>query len=175
MFVKQAVIQPDHHARNGTYALPWAVHILYMDNAITHMTEACFAAVQVVLQCALFAFKFEYFCRYVWLPMWVQEQSQVQDSQSASIWDKLNPLHLGSKATPPPVEVDIKWYDGWSMANFTGHHFNAREQMDITDDNGDLGSTDEDEDDTMSPVDSAEADGNSIPEDPDDEDNTGSP
>ena len=67
-------------------------------------------------------------CRYVWLPAWVQDDPTAHDSQQASVWDRLNPLKLGTKQVAPPVQMDIRWYDGWSMTNFTGHEFIAREQ-----------------------------------------------
>ena len=57
--------------------------------------------------------------------MWVQDLPAAQESQQASVWDKLNPLNLGAKRTTPPVQTDIRWYDGWSMSNFTGHQFSA--------------------------------------------------
>lgn len=110
--------------------------------------------------------------------MWVQENLPSQESQHSTIWEKLNPLNLGSKGSPAPVQVDIRWYDGWSVSNFTGHHFSVQEQTASTPDEEESSTTDEDEDDTVMtpPVDNVEADDNSIPEDPgEDEDNTWTP
>lgn len=56
--------------------------------------------------------------------MWVQDSLAGQESwQQASVWDRLNPLNLGSRHGPPPVQVEVRWYDGWSMTNLTDHKF----------------------------------------------------
>ena len=102
------------------------------------------------------------FCRYVWLPASVQHDPADQDTQQDSVWDSLNPLKLGTKQLAPPVQMDIRWYDGWSMSNFTGHQFTVREQWhpDPNDGGGDDSALDDNESNTGWRVDS-EIGGNS--------------
>ena len=56
--------------------------------------------------------------------MWVQDSPAGQETvQQGTVWDRLNPLNLGSRRSPPPVQVEVRWYDGWSMTNLTDHQF----------------------------------------------------
>ena len=45
--------------------------------------------------------------------MWVTDIPETQQRQQSS-W-QLNPF--ASKPVKPPVEVEVHWYDGWSMSH----------------------------------------------------------
>ncbi|DBB06836.1 TPA: hypothetical protein ACH3X3_009496 [Trebouxia sp. C0006] len=55
--------------------------------------------------------------RYVWLPMWVDDNPEAQHDAKVSAWTRLNPF--SSTHTIAPVEVEVRWYDAWSMSHLS--------------------------------------------------------
>lgn len=66
-------------------------------------------------------------CRYVWLPMWVEDNSAAQQDTKVSAWSRLNPF--ASARTIPPVEVEVHWYDAWSMSHLSMNQTSRQTQQ----------------------------------------------
>ena len=75
--------------------------------------------------------------------MWVQDNTEAKKPAQGSVWERLNPLSQSSNRSIPPVQIEVRWYDGWSMKNLTDHHFSRPEVTDLVNEGG---STDEDSD-----------------------------
>lgn len=55
--------------------------------------------------------------RYVWLPMWVRGAPQAEQDNRHNTWERLNPFTAAQSL--PPVEVEVRWFDAWSMSDLT--------------------------------------------------------
>jgi len=65
--------------------------------------------------------------RYVWLPMWVDDNPDAQHDAEVSAWTRLNPF--SSAHTIAPVEVEVHWYDAWSMSHLSMNHTSRQAQQ----------------------------------------------
>ena len=65
--------------------------------------------------------------RYVWLPMWVDDNPDAQHDVEVSAWTRLNPFSLAH--TIAPVEVEVHWYDAWSMSHLSMNQTSRQTQQ----------------------------------------------
>ena len=59
--------------------------------------------------------------------MWVDDNPDAKHDAEVSAWTRLNPF--SSAHTIAPVEVEVHWYDAWSMSHLSMNHTSRQAQQ----------------------------------------------
>lgn len=68
--------------------------------------------------------------RYVWVPMWVKEAPKSEQVNRQTTWQRLNPFS-DIQSVPAPVEVEVRWFEAWSMSDLKANQSAVAAQQEI--------------------------------------------